>query len=70
MQDLPHCPFCLREYASIKQITEHLIHDRCRPNHNVAEWQVQASDTEPVVGFIAQNSTSIPQQTLINHDIV
>ncbi len=26
----PQCPFCRREFATVDQLTKHLIYDKCR----------------------------------------
>lgn len=72
MQEYPRCPFCLSEFASITQLTHHFIFDSCEANRGFLRRAIEEETLNPEtpINVGSQNSTSIPQQTLINHDIV
>ena len=37
MSARPQCPFCLREFDTVEQVTHHLIFDNCQVEHRSAE---------------------------------
>ena|GEM_PF-3203612 len=54
MSSRPQCPFCLREFDTVEQVTQHLIFDNCQveyrpadvPKKDAAEQGTQAMPSE------------------------
>jgi hypothetical protein len=48
MAQKPQCPFCLREFATVEQLTQHLIFDNCQVTVSAApEAEDTPTDTTP-----------------------